>query len=191
MGEASPVCPGEWPLTFPRTEGGGRSPPHGGGRSGQGVVAGKKRKVRRAAVKAVFFPTRQAACRACPLIRAAGDVRGERDDAARRRASVPGAQAADGQAIVTGIGGDGLRLAPCSHRARPTGTGGGPPGYRRRSPSWKHARFARGSGKPYGAIGERGFPPPAPLTGKAGSLRPRPRRPHGRRSMALDPIKRV
>ena len=33
-----------------------------------------------------------------------------------------------GQAIFTGIGGDGLRLAPCSHRARPTGTGGGPPG---------------------------------------------------------------
>ena len=64
-----------------------------------------------------------------------------------------------GQAIVTGIGGDGLRLAPCSHRARPTGTGGGPPGYRRRSPSWKNARFPRGSGNPYGAIGERGFPP--------------------------------
>ena len=121
MGEASPVFPGEWPLTFPRTEGGGRSPPHGGGRSGQGVVAGKKRKVRRAAVKAVFFPTRQAACRACPLIRAAGDVRGERDDAARRRASVPGAQAADGQAIVTGIGGDGRRPASCPgiERGRP------------------------------------------------------------------------
>jgi hypothetical protein len=84
-----------------------------------------------------------------------------------------------GQAIVTGIGGDGRRLGPCAHRARPTGTGGGPTEYRRRSPSWKNARFPRGSGKPYGAIGERGFPPPAPLTGKAGSLRPRPRRPHG------------
>ena len=46
-----------------------------------------------------------------------------------------------------------------SHRARPTGTGGGPPEYRRRSPSWKDARFPRGSGKPYDAIGERGFPP--------------------------------
>ena len=67
MGEASPVCPGEWPLTFPRTEGGGRSPPHGGARAGQGVVAGKKRKVRRAAVKAVFLPTRQAALPRLPL----------------------------------------------------------------------------------------------------------------------------
>ena len=82
-----------------------------------------------------------------------------------------------GQAIFTGIGGDGLRLAPCSHRARPTGTGGGPHEYRRKSSSWKSARFPQGSGKPYGAIGERGFPPPAPLA--CGSLRPRPRRPHG------------
>lgn len=29
-----------------------------------------------------------------------------------------------------------------------------------------HDRFPRGSGKPYGAMGERGFPPPAPLPGK-------------------------
>jgi hypothetical protein len=64
-----------------------------------------------------------------------------------------------------------------SHRAHPTGTGSGPPRHRRNSPSWKTARFPRGSGKPYGAIGERGFPPPAPLA--CGSLRPRPRRPHG------------
>ena len=63
------------------------------------------------------------------------------------------------------------------HRARPTGTGGGPHEYRRKSSSWKSARFPQGSGKPYGAIGERGFPPPAPLA--CGSLRPRPRRPHG------------
>ena len=38
-------------------------------------------------------------------------------------------------------------------------------------------RFPRGSGKPFGAIEERGFPPPAPFAGDAGSLRPRPRRP--------------
>jgi hypothetical protein len=40
-----------------------------------------------------------------------------------------------------------------SHRAHPTGTGSGPPRHRRNSPSWKTARFPRGSGKPYGAIG--------------------------------------
>jgi hypothetical protein len=47
----------------------------------------------------------------------------------------------------------------------------------KKSSTEKNDRYPRGSGKPYGAIGERGFPPPAPLTGEAGSLRPRPRRP--------------
>ena len=43
-----------------------------------------------------------------------------------------------GQAIVTGIGGDGRRLAPCSHRARSTGTGDGPWHKRRRSSTRKN-----------------------------------------------------
>ena len=68
-------------------------------------------------------------------MRTPGDVRGETNDAARARASVPDAQQPSGQAIVIGIGGDGRRLAPCSHRARSTGTGDGPWHYRRRSPT--------------------------------------------------------
>ena len=92
LGEASPVFPGEWPLTFPRTEGGGRSPPHGGGRSGQGVVTGKKRKVRRAAVKAVFMPARQAALPRLPLDPGGRRCQGRNKRCGPERASPAGAQ---------------------------------------------------------------------------------------------------
>ncbi len=101
-------------------------------------MAGKKRKVRRAAVKAVFLPTRQAACRACPLIRTPGDVRGETNDAARMRASVPDAQ----QPTRTSDRHRYRRRRPQAgsvlpHRARSTGTGDGPWHKRRRSSTEK------------------------------------------------------
>ncbi len=88
----------------------------------------------------------------------------------------------EGQAIVTGIGGDRRRLAPCPciERGRPkraVAHGNIEEDHRR----GKTGRYLRGSGKPYCAIAERGFPSPAPLTGGAGSLRPRPRRPTARR----------
>ena len=181
MGEASPVFPGEWPLTFPRTEGGGRSPPHGGARADQGVVAGKKRKVRRAAVKAVFLPTRQAALPRLPLDPNARRCQGRDERCGPRAGLSAGCAAAEKDKRSSPASAEtaaGWLRALRIERGRPERAMAHSTieeDHRRGETD----RYPRGSGKPYGAIGERGFPPPAPLTGGAGSLRPRLRRPHG------------
>ena len=85
-----------------------------------------------------------------------------------------------GQAIATRVGGDGPRPVPClRHRARSARTERMAWTVRiiSRQISGSRGRFPRGSGKPYGAMWERGFPPPAAFAGYPGSLRPRPRRP--------------
>ena len=131
--------------------------------------------------KAVFLPVRQAALPRLPLDPGGRRCQGREQTGRTGTGLSAGGAAPAGQAIVTGIGGDGRRPAPCHrHRARSARI----ERMARTSPNHLQdlnpgpgGRFPQGSGKPFGASWERGFPPPAPFAGEAGSLRPRPRRP--------------
>nr|CAI0334024.1 hypothetical protein SHINE37_100127 [Rhizobiaceae bacterium] len=78
MGEASPVFPGEWPLTFPRTERGGRQPALRRRSDGSRGRDGEKTEGSAAGGKPFICRRDKRLCRACPLIRTTGAVMGRK-----------------------------------------------------------------------------------------------------------------
>ncbi len=76
--EKSLVFPGEWPLTFPRTERGGRKPALRRRPVGSRGRDGEKTEGSAAGGKPFFCRRDKRLCRACPLIRTAGAVMGRK-----------------------------------------------------------------------------------------------------------------
>ncbi len=127
MGEATPVFPGEWPLTFPRTERGGRKPAPRRRAGGSRGRDGEKTEGSARSGESRFFTDATSGLPRLPLDPNARRCQGRNERCGPRAGLSAGCAAADKDKRSSPVSAEtaaGWLRAP--HRARSAGTGDGP-----------------------------------------------------------------